>query len=538
MHIQLQCDIPEQACEQCESIEDSREIDENYVDYLRDESRFSSGRADRIFFPRSECQVQKILLRAQQNRIPLTFSSGRTGIVAGAVPNGGWLVSFEKMNRILHVDWHEMDNKWLLTLEPGVSLTQLAQFLDSNGNSEKNNFADKDDFLSISHRWFYPPDPTEKTAHLGGTVATNASGSRSFFYGSTRNHIHGLRVLLANGAILKLKRGEVIIQVDDEIQIDGPAGMLSLIIPPFHRRTLKNTAGYYLDSPMDLIDLFIGSEGTLGIITQITIALSEKPDSLLGGVVFFKMEQQAIGFVEKLRQVAPHNHSPIKPISLEFFDARALKLLTEHHSFARIIPKQAAAAISFEQPFEDSSLDEILSAFDSLMQEFGTSMDETWGAWDSQSLTEMNTFRHTVPEQVNAIIVQRQRNCQEIYKVSTDFVVPDQFLKEIMQRYRSVLQSTHLESVLFGHIGENHLHINLLPKDKQEIESAKSLYRLLAKDVIRMRGSLSGEHGIGKLKRELLKMMYSSKELETMKAVKRALDPSKILSPGNLFSSV
>ena len=154
-------------------------------------------------------------------------------------------------------------------------------------------------------------------------------------------------------------------------------------------------------------------------------------------------------------------------------------------------------------------------------------------------------FRHLVPETVNKIIGQRQKKMPHLQKISTDFVLPSVAMKEMYDFYRQILDKENIEYVIFGHIGENHLHVNILPQNDSELEKATRIYRQLAKKAAKLKGSLSGEHGIGKIKKFLLPMMFTEKQINEMKTLKKslaamhqikiAMDPKSILGQGTLF---
>src|ERR1700691_3977024 len=212
--------------------------------YLTDASGYR-GSAERIFLPSSEAEVVQILREATALGKPVTIAGAGTGLTGGRVPHTGWLVCLERLTPIEIHDCYAICGA-------GVLLRDVQS--------------------AASPRQFYAPDPTETGASVGGSIATNASGSRGFLYGATRRHVRALRVVLANGETLVLKRGE---KPPFEIPV----------LPAPH--TTKNTAGYYLRADADYRDLFIGSEGTLGVVTEAELALLPTPESLFTGVLFF-----------------------------------------------------------------------------------------------------------------------------------------------------------------------------------------------------------------------------------------------------------
>jgi D-lactate dehydrogenase (cytochrome) len=227
---------------------------------------------------------------------------------------------------------------------------------------------------------------------------------------------------------------------------------------------------------------------------------------------------------------------------LEYFDPHALHLLYQPKAGetpgtglpAR--PGYAQSAVYFE--LEESGGRDVEEAFnevDSLLVQCGTGIADTWGAMDEAELDKMARFRHAVPETINTLIAQRQKRIPALHKLGTDFAVGDDALENLIRLYRRTLDASGLEYVLFGHIGENHLHINIIPENEDELARAKAVYMELAKAVVRMGGTLSAEHGIGKIKKYLLGIQYDSKAIDEMKRIKIAFDPHLLLNQGNLF---
>ncbi len=526
-------------------IRSKEEINESYAAYLTDESRLPGGSAESVIFAHSEKQVVKVLKQASASSTPVTVSAGRTGIVGGAVPQGDILLSLEGMNRFLGARWDEKENCWCVRVQPGLTIAELQQILHKKDFAETFSFLDEvsttslQQFSAESDRWFYPPDPTEKSAHIGGTVATNASGARSFKYGQTRKFVAALRVVLADGTVLSLKKGKNLCSLEEgRFYIQKEIGSIEVPIPTYSWPKVKNAAGYYTHNPLDIIDLFIGSEGTLGVITEIELALRKKPDLIIGGVAFPPSEKEAVHFVKMARE---DNERKTIPTALEYFDAYSLQLLrnkkNEEGSASSIPPfsETAQAAVYFEQEGSEENLEELYEKYETLLSKCGTSMAETWGAVEDEELSRMADFRHALPETVNTIIGQRQKAYSHLHKIGTDFSVPDESLERVIELYHSKLDSHGFEYVIFGHIGQNHLHVNILPRNNEELKKAKEVYTELTSEVVAWGGTVSAEHGIGKIKKQLFQIMYSQKAIEEMKRLKNSLDPENILNPDNLF---
>ena len=446
---------------------------------LQDESRLR-GAADEIAFPETEEDVCALL----GGDTPLTLQGARTGITGGAVPMSGKIINFSKMNSIGEPE------SGLLKVGPGALLCDVRKKLDGTG-------------------LFFPPDPTEDTASLGGMAACNASGARSFKYGPTRNHIEALRVVFADGTAQEIQRGE---PVPEEIPL-----------PDYRVPGVKSAAGYHITNEMDFLDLFIGAEGTLGIVTELTLKLSALPEAIWGLTAFLPSEEAALEFVQKLR-------TETAPAAIEFFDSNALNLLRKNPDVPKLEP-EAHTAVYAEFHGTDDEVEAAVETTAEIMPD----PDTAWVAMEPSELEKMRLFRHALPEAVNQLIAERNRKYPELTKLGTDMSVPDERLEEIMTLYRQGLDREKLEHVIFGHIGNNHVHVNILPREPEEYERGKKLYVEWAKQVVEMGGSVSAEHGIGKLKRDFLKMMFGDDGIEQMRVLKAHFDPEGRLNPGNLF---
>ncbi|MGA1823270.1 MAG: FAD-binding oxidoreductase [bacterium] len=509
----------------------------SYQDLLSDESNLSGGMADTIYFPSSEGQICHILRKLSKKKIPVTVSGGRTGIVGSAIPFSGALLSLERMNKILGIE-KECEESFTLWVEPGIRLHQLNNMIESKSFPLSSNLIALAQFKDCPQDFFYPPDPTEDNACLGGTVATNASGSRSFYYGSTRKYIKGLRVALTNGEILQLERGRQRIKQSGQFRIIDSKGNKIIFSPPsYSMPAVKNSCGYYAEKDMDIIDLFIGSEGTLGVICAIKLLLIRKPKYILAGLSFFTTEHDALIFSINCR-----NLKYPQPLSLEFFDSHCLSLIDrarESEEFLKSLPamnKNAHSAIFWEFAYNDEKeLEFLFETIEKLLIKNRSDMDNTWSGLDSKEKQILKFFRHSIPELINKIIAKRKKNCSDIYKISTDYAVPNNQLLRVMELYKSALSNTGLEYFIFGHIGENNLHINILPQTGDEIFAAKKIVLSLAKEVVSLNGSVAAEHGIGKLKHSLVEIQYGIDGIMEMFRIKSVLDPTLILGRGNIF---
>lgn len=486
---------------------------EELQNYLMDASNMPGGNAEKLFIPQTIPEISEILKEANEKNIGVTVSGARTGTVGGAIPFGGYVISLEKFDQINEIGAD------FAVVQSGVLLVDLQKAVDAKG-------------------LFYPPDPTEWSCQIGGTVATNASGARSFKYGATREYIERLEIVLANGDLLHIKRGEIFAK-DGFVELTSASGNLIRVkIPTYLQPEIrKNTSGYFTSDNLDAIDLFIGSEGTLGIITEIELRLLPKPKGFLSGIVFFKNEKDLLNLVNEARKSSFESRQFQNPKSkipnridaslLEYFDSKALEFISEKFPET---PSEMAGAIFFEQETNESNEDELFEKWNELLEKHNAEIDQSWFAINEQDLEKMRAFRHALPVSVNEKVVRNKQR-----KIGTDMAVPDDKFESFLRFYKQKLNESGLEYVIFGHIGDNHLHANMLPKNDEEAVKAKHLYGRFIAQSIMLGGTISAEHGIGKLKRHYLYVMYGERYLNEMAELKRAFDPNGILSPGNMF---
>ena len=527
-------------------VESADRISESYADYLSDESRYGPATADRLVFATDETHVAEALADATAHGTEVTLSAGRTGIVGGAVPRRGALLSLARMSRVLGVRAIS-GGRFVLRVEPGVTIAKLSELLDRKELGLDSSLLPAEErealsaFVADGRRYFYPPDPTETEAHLGATVATNASGARSFAYGATRAHVSGLRVVLASGGVLDVDRGAC--QADGRtFHIRHSAGTTDVRVPSYSMPTTKSAAGYYALPGMDLVDLFIGSEGTLGVVTEVRVALTPRPEGILSALAFFASDDDAVAFVCEARgDVCETAAGPVRPLALEFFDSRSLDFLRERKadegpgSALPELPDYARAGILFEEAYDEDTLLDVYESWEALLLRHGSSMERTWGGMDESDLARLKALRHGVAEQVNAEIARAQARHPDIHKVGTDAAVPTGALVPMFSFLRERLAGTGLKHVVFGHVGDNHLHMNVMPRDPDELRLAKEVATSVAERAVALGGTVSAEHGIGKLKHEFLRIMFGDEGLAEMVSVKRALDPGLVLNRGVMF---
>jgi D-lactate dehydrogenase (cytochrome) len=498
--------------------------------FLSDASNMRGGHAARVVFPESTEEVAEVLAHATRESMPVTVSGAGTGVVGGRVPFGGTVMATERLNRIKEIarDGEERElnenrsrGGWAIALA-GVVLAEFQRAVEARG-------------------MLYPPDPTERSCYLGATVATNASGARTFKYGPTRNYIRRLKIALATGDVLDLPRGAVRADAQGRISLPLGAGRSIEARLPSYRmpRTRKHASGYYVAQGMDALDLFIGSEGTLGVITEVETTLLPKPEGVLSGIIFFGAEDDLLAFVRDARDASlkarggnlpgvENESGMIDARALEYFDDRSLEFLSGTY---RMIPQHAVGAVFFEQETSLQTDDALLTQWLALLERHHALVDASWFATNEQDHARLREFRHMLPVLVNEWLAHHQQR-----KVSTDMAVPDAEFARILSFYRETLNASRLLYVIFGHIGDNHVHVNILPRDDGEAATARDIYRRFVEEVVRAGGTISAEHGIGKLKRDYLRTLYNEEHLREMAALKKALDPACILGRGNIFA--
>jgi FAD/FMN-containing dehydrogenase len=420
-----------------------------------------SGRADQVFTPRSEEEIAAILARASSEGVPVTVMGALTGLAGGAVPKSGWAISMAQFRK--------------LDVQPGCARVGTGSLL-----------RDVQAAATASGQ-FYAPDPTENTSSIGGNIGANASGSRSFMYGATRQHVQALRVVHLDGSVVEYRRGQ-------KVDFDVPR----IPLP----RTRKHSAGYRLEPGMDFVDLFIGSEGTLGVVTEAELQLLPAPGEILGGVVFFPTEEAALDAVDRWR--------PTRGLRmLEFLDSRSIKLMEQPYGAAVLVELEGDAELDMTGALEN----------------------ESWFGSSAADRERFRQFRHRLPERIH----ERLRRGGFVV-LATDYAVPLERNRDILSIYRSVLtQNFGDKFVMFGHIGDAHVHTEVLPETNQEWKLATDIAVDLAKEVVAMGGTVGAEHGLGKRKAHLLSIQYNPAEIEAMRSVKRRFDPQQLLGQGNLF---
>ncbi|MDD5427816.1 MAG: FAD-binding oxidoreductase [Candidatus Omnitrophica bacterium] len=467
--------------------------------YLEDSSNLKGGYVEKVVIPGNIAELVSFMKEANAKKIPVTISGGGTGTTGSRIPFGGTVLSMEKFDKISEVSGKSMS----AVAGAGVLVEDLKAAAEKKG-------------------LFYTSHPTEKTAAVGGTVATNASGSRSFRYGPTRKYVRRLKMVLACGEVVEIARGQRhLTRADPAFKLPGGREII-IPIPAYKMPDIKSSAGYFAKDGMDMIDLFIGQEGTLSVITEVEMGLVDRPVSIFSCFVFFKNEGDSWDFAEELKKTEALNI-----LSVEYFDHNAVRLLAVKN---KNIPEGANAAIFFEQDTSGKNTDALIGYWEKMICDHNASLDTTWVAMNERDAALFTQLRYSVPEAVNDIIRRTSYR-----KFSTDIAVPGDKFREMVSFYVDTFKKEKLEHVIFGHIGENHLHVNILPGSDDEMRRAQELSLLFVRKGISLGGTVSAEHGIGKLKHAYLEEMYGTGGVREMVKIKKALDPNCILGVGNIF---
>ncbi len=519
-----------------------RACSEEDADYLRDESR-RVGHADAIAFPADESVLRKTLAEAADNRMPLTIQGARTGITGGAVPEGGGVLNMARMDRVLAL--REGSNGVpSVIVEPGLTLETLNQRLASRdlqiAEPDSQTIAQQR-YLEDGADLFFAPDPTETTASLGGMTACNASGACSFRYGATRRHVRGLTVLLPDAQALSLQRGGRDAGRRRRFRLTTCEGnCLEGVLPHYRLPAVKNAAGYYVADDMDLLDLWIGAEGTLGVLSAVELQLTRAPRLRWAVTAFFPGDTEALRFVRVARG---EDAADTLPAAIEYFDRNVLRLIDAGRAANETLqqtlpalPAQAGAAVYVElhagsEPEALEKLERLATAIDAC----GGDDEATWIADGPAELERLHQFRHAAPELVNLRIDEYRRSTPGLTKLGTDMAVPGAYLEQALEMFQRDLDRHELDYVVFGHVGDNHFHVNILPASMTQFDDGKRLYSQWARQVIDWGGTVSAEHGIGKLKTALLYEMLGAEGLDGMRAIRQVFDPDERMNRGNLF---
>ena len=448
--------------------------------YRRDASPYV-GSPEGLIRPSDAQEAAWWLGEATRRGVAVTPCGLRSSTTGSGLAARGWAMSCER-------------------IKPAVEIDQERRIAVVGAGSVLRDFKDEVESRGL----FYPPDPTsERECTLGGTVACDASGARSYRYGATHRWVRGVEVALLDGSVRWFRK----------------------------RSVNKDAAGYA--GLRDLVSIFCGSEGTLGFITRVEVDLLVRPEEFLGALAFFVSVDDALSFVAAARNEHRLNEG-VRPRCLELLDQTCLSIMREQESGV-VLPAGAQAAVFFEEEHLSGGEGGVVERWWSLLERSpGALADDTVVATDRIRQDELRMLRHAVPATLNEEGSRYMATGGK--KVSTDWAVPAEQLPAFMKRADSWLREAGIERVArFGHVGNGHPHYNLLLRDAEEVQRAEVVVARMCKEACALGGTITAEHGVGKVKRPYLKDRFGDLELASMHAIKKLLDPSLLLAPENLF---
>ena len=443
--------------------------DEINEDYAHDEMPIYGKRMpDALLMATSTEEIAAVMKICNENLIPVTPRGAGTGLVGGCVPMyGGVVIDTTKMKQILEYD---LDN-FIVKIQPGVLLQELADDCAKQG-------------------YLYPPDPGEKLATVGGNVSTNAGGMRAVKYGATRDYVQAMKVVLPNGEITD-----------------------------FGASVSKTSSGY------NLLNLMIGSEGTLGIITELTLKIIPAPKKVISLIIPFEDLESAIATVPKLKA------ANLGPQALEFME-REIVLSSERYIGRAVFPKEIEGAevgayllVTFDGEDEDSLFDLVEKASDLVLEE---------GA--------MDVLVADTPAKIKDAWAARSSFLEAIEAETKlldecDVVVPVNKIPDFLTFSKKWGEECDLIIKSFGHAGDGNLHIYQCSNDLEEDEFKRRVdkyFEKLYEEAVACGGLVSGEHGIGRGKVKYLKESVGETNMALMEGIKKVFDPNLILNPGKV----
>ena len=438
--------------------------DEINKDYSHDELGSVKRMPEIVVQVKSTEEVSSIMKYAYENEITVTARGSGTGLVGAAVPiHGGIIIDLTLMNNIIEIDKDNLT----LTVEPGVLLMDIGKFVEEND-------------------LFYPPDPGEKTATIGGNISTNAGGMRAVKYGVTRDYVRGLEVVLPNGEILNLG-GKVV----------------------------KNSSGYSLK------DLIVGSEGTLAIITKATLRLLPLPKKAISLLVPFPNLDMAIDTVPKIIR------SKSIPTAVEFME-RDVIVAAEKYLGKKFPDSQADAYLLLT--FDGNSKEEVENSYDNVAK-----ICLEAGAYDVL-ISDTDERQESIWKARGAFLEAIKASTTDMDEV--DVVVPRNKISEFVKYTYELEKELNIRIKSFGHAGDGNLHIYIL---KDQLDDATWKNKLqdvmehMYKRANELNGKVSGEHGIGYAKRGYLSEAMSKDEIQIMRGIKKIFDIKNILNPDKVI---
>ncbi len=428
--------------------------------YGHDESDTGDFLPDLVVFPEAAEEVQAIFRTCQQLGVPVTPVAARTGKSGGSLPlQGGVSMSLERMNRIVSISAEDLT----AVVQPGLNTGELMRAVEARG-------------------LFYPPDPNSwEMCSIGGNVAENAGGPRALKYGVTRDYVIGLEWVLPTGEALRVGR-----------------------------RTIKGVAGY------DLVGLFVGSEGTLGVATEVTLQLIPLPRHVKTALLIFP------SVVDAARGVSAVLAAGILPRTLELLDDVSVGAV-DGRGFSFPPGTRAAVIAETDGNAEDAVFAE-LAALGEVAQKHGAT--EILVAQGEDQRQKLWAARRGVSTALRAL---------KPHKISEDICVPRSRIPEVIAMLKAMGEELGLTIATYGHAGDGNLHANILFEGPHERAKVDQAIERMLKLTVGAGGTITGEHGVGYAKRDYLSLEQSPELIGLQKRIKQLLDPRGILNPGKMF---
>lgn len=499
--------------------------------YLADESKMT-GSAEYVVTPNDGEELREAMRVNHSKGNRMTVSAMRTGVCGGCVPPDGYVLSLERMSGLVGIG--KDGRGYFARVLPCTTVRELNRILMARDFSKAIDVTPGaiESLRNEPEPWYYPVDPTELDGSIGGNIACNSSGPGTYKYGPTRDWVRRLDIVLADGQGIDVTRGEI---HADGRRMTFPAGreLYSFDIPSYRCNTkVKDATGPRFEEGMDLVDLFVGSEGIFGIIAEADVYLTPWHPQM-SVILFMPGDREALDAVKDLRS------SGLDLEFVEYMDTGSIGLVrrirASDPALIRIpeIPEGAGSAIFLDTPAENagSKLDTIVS----IAERHGGSRRMSWCGTERTDRERMREMRHAIPRSIFEYVASLKGTMPSIHKMGTDMAVPDDAADEMMAFYKEKLDAAGLEYVIFGHIGNNHPHVEIILKSMEDFEKAQEIYGEFARKAVELGGSPSAEHGIGKIKRDYMRLMYGDEGVAELRRVKSALDPKWMLCPGNIL---
>lgn len=507
--------------------------------YLEDAAHYPDGRAVGVMRPRTIEELSACLMPtalAGRRILPVGAQSSLTG---GATPFGDVVLSTERLGGVNVVEDR-------VRVGAGVPLQAFQDALAHHG------------------RWF-PPAPTFLGATAGGVIATCAAGPATFKYGTVRQWVEGLTVVLAGGDVLQLTRAGVTASDDGTFEIETSTGTRVVRLPSLQLPDVpKHSAGYFVAPGMDLVDLFIGSEGTLGVVAEVVFRTAHVPAAVCRALVPMPDERAGIALAGELRSAAQATWRAgdslgIDISAIEHLDARSIAVVREDGVDRRLnitLPSGTGIVLLIELELtSESAAGDLWSELegardpngvDSAMRRFCQLLDRH-GALDEAEIVlpgdraraaALVELREAVPAGVNRrVALARAERDTAISKTAADMIVPFDRFGDMMATCRRLFAERDLDLAVWGHISDGNVHPNVIPTSADDVRRGQEAILALGVEVIAMGGCPLAEHGVGRnpIKQELLRRLYGEAGVEAMRAIKRSLDPDGALGAGLIF---